>query len=144
MRVALRSILIIFLWNVAAFADEPAAALSASDRQSIREVIQAQIAAFKRDDGETAFSFAAPSIREQFRTSQAFMFMVRTGYAPVYRPKRVEFQEVVGDAKRPTQQVALTGPDDRDVIALYIMERQPTGAWKIAGVALAEPRGEKI
>ena len=130
--------------GVAAIADEPASTLPASDRQAIRAVIEAQIAAFKRDDGEAAFSFAAPSIREQFRTPQAFMFMVRTGYAPVYRPKQVEFQDVVGDAERPTQRVGLTGPDDRDVVALYVMERQPDGLWKIAGVALVEPRGEKI
>ena len=37
--------------------------LSAADRAAIREVIQSQVEAFGRDDGEDAFGYASPSIR---------------------------------------------------------------------------------
>jgi len=36
--------------------------LSAADRSAIRDVIQSQVDAFRRDDGEGAFGYASPSI----------------------------------------------------------------------------------
>ena len=56
--------------------------LSAADRSAIREAIQGQVDAFRRDDGEGAFGFASPSIRGMFGTSEIFMDMVRQGYQP--------------------------------------------------------------
>ena len=57
----------------------------------MREVIEAQLDAFKRDDAARAFSYAAPGIRASFGTPENFMAMVRDGYAVVYRPRSVSF-----------------------------------------------------
>src|SRR5882762_11986779 len=67
------------------------AALDAADRTAVRAVVEQQLAAFQRDDGRAAFSLASPTIQQQFRSSDNFMRMVRTGYQPVYRPRDVQF-----------------------------------------------------
>ncbi|MBI4183469.1 MAG: DUF4864 domain-containing protein [Proteobacteria bacterium] len=116
----------------------------AAERAAIRQVISDQLAAFRRDDGRAAFAYAAPVIREIFRTPENFMRMVIDGYQPVYRPRRVEFGELVVVDGETVQQVHLVGPDGRAVIALYQMQRQPDGSWKIAGCILVAPPGAMI
>ena len=108
----------------------------ASERDAVARTIQAQMEAFKRDDGVEAFSYASPGIREAFRTPEVFMRMVRGGYAPVYRPRAVAFLEPRAEGGDILQPVRVTGPDGETVIALYRMQRQADGTWKIAGVVL--------
>ena len=117
-----------------ALADAPD--LPAADRQAIQAVIVQQIAAFRRDDGEAAFAFAAPRIREIFATPDNFMRMVREGYQPVYRPREVNFGTLSTLEGRLVQHVLLIGPDGAPVTALYSMELQPDGSWKISGCIL--------
>jgi hypothetical protein len=62
-----------------------------ADWSAIREVIRAQIDAFRQDKDEFAFSYATPGIREQFKTAENFMHMVKTSYPAVYRPTSVAF-----------------------------------------------------
>ena len=74
----------------------PAAAqVSPDDQTAIRGVIEGQVEAFRRDDGEAAFGYASPNIRSLFGTSETFMDVVRQGYRPVYRPQVFEFREIV-------------------------------------------------
>ena len=110
--------------------------LSDADRSSIRDVIESQLAAFQRDDGAQAFSYASPTVRRQFVTPERFMHMVRTGYAPVYRPREVEFRDLVMAGDVPVQKVLLVGPDGVPVMAIYPMQRQADGSWKIDGCML--------
>ena len=104
----------------------------------IRGVIERQLAAFQRDDARGAFAFASPGIRRRFDTPETFMDMVRRHYAPLYRPRGVAFGALRDGPRGLLQEVRLTGPDGRVVTALYIMERQPDGSWKIDGVYLLE------
>ena len=110
--------------------------LSAADQAAIRAVIESQVEAFRRDDGVAAFSYAAPMIRQKFGTAETFMSMVRTGYLAVYRPREVTFLEVRVKGGEVAQAVRFVGPDGATVIAVYLMERQPDGNWRIAGVRL--------
>lgn len=112
-------------------------ALSAADAVAIRDIIERQLAAFRRDDGEAAFAFASPGIRAMFGTPGAFLSMVRRAYRPVYRPREVEFRDLVDVDGRPTQRVVLVGPDGDVVVAHYRLERQADGTWRIDGCILA-------
>ena len=109
---------------------------SAAVQEAIVTVIQAQLAAFRRDDGAAAFSYASPTIRAKFGSVENFMAMVRGGYAAVYRPQLVEFLEARVIQGRTGQAVRFVGPDGKAVIAVYWMERQPDGTWRIDGVQL--------
>lgn len=114
----------------------PAGELADADRTAIRSTIESQLAAFQHDDGTAAFAYAAPFIKQKFRDPTTFMRMVRTGYAPVYRPRSVEFVDVTEIAGTPTQRVVVVGPDGITYLAYYPMERQPDGRWLIGGCIL--------
>ena len=134
MRRAALALLILLVAVAPGRADTP----PEGERGAIRDVIEAQLDAFQRDDAAAAFGYASPAIREMFGTAERFMAMVREGYAPVHRPRRVEFRELVTARGRLTQRVYVVGPDGRPVIANYFMERQPDGSWRIDGCVLEE------
>jgi hypothetical protein len=127
--------LLLLLAQGPAGAESPAA-IGPADRRAILSVIGEQLEAFRRDDGAAAFAFASPGIRAQFRDPETFMAMVRSGYRPVYRPREVEFRDLVELAGRLTQRVLLVGPDGVAVVAHYFMQRQPDGSWRIDGCIL--------
>ena len=115
------------------------AQVSPADQTAIRGVIEGQVEAFRRDDGEAAFGFASPNIRSLFGTPETFMDVVRQGYRPVYRPQVFEFREIVTLHGMPTQKVHVVGPDGRPVTAFYPMTQQPDGSWRIEGCYLQAP-----
>ena len=110
--------------------------LNAADEAAIQDVIVSQMEAFKRDDAEAAYAFAAPSIKSLFPTPEVFIRMVQQGYWPVYRPSEVTFVEASFVGTRPVQRVRIVGENGQTVIAAYIMERQEDGSWRISGCYL--------
>lgn len=119
------------------------AQVPAAEGAAIRAVIAGQMEAFGRDAGEEAFAFASPGIRAIFGTAARFMEMVRSGYQPVYRPRAAEFAALLDWDGRLVQPVRVVGPDGVPVVALYDMELQPDGSWRIAGCSLVrQPAGD--
>ncbi len=112
------------------------AAAAEGDSSAIRSVIQNQIDAFRHDDGAAAYGFAAPTIKQIFPTVGAFMDMVRGQYQPVYRPRSVTFGALSDTPSGLQQKVFLVGPDGQPWVALYTLERQPDGTWKINSCVL--------
>ena len=110
--------------------------LSAADRMAIQGVITRQIDAFRRDDAAAAFAFASPGIQAQFGTPDRFLDMVRHAYPAVHRPRAMEFTGLRPGEGGVVQEVELVGPDGALQLALYSMERDAAGAWRIAGCAL--------
>ena len=113
-----------------------ALAREGGDGAAIRDVISRQLDAFLADDAARAYSFASPGIQRLFPGEERFMGMVRQGYPPVYRPRSREFGEFRQTPQGPVQEVTLIDANGQAWLALYTMERQPDGSWKIAGVRL--------
>ena len=107
-----------------------------TDRAAIQSLITGQIQAFQRDDGTAAYGFASPTIHSLFTSSDEFMAMVKSGYLPVYRPQSVTMGPIVDSDIGPLQKVFVTGPDGKNYIAVYSMQRQPDGSWLINGCSL--------
>ena len=118
--------------------------LTAADRLGIQTVIEQQLQAFRQDDAAAAFAFASPSIQAKFGTPAVFLRMVQTAYQPVYRPRHVTFKELQLKDGVLTQAVFLVGPDGVPVMAVYLMQKQPDGAWKIDGCYLTAFKDERL
>lgn len=118
---------------------QEASDLSVAERGAIRKVIESQLEAFRRDDAAGAFAFASPKIQEIFGDPATFMAMVQAGYQPVYRPRRFAFQDLKELRGQPAQEVFFVGPDGKEVLGIYVMDRQPDGRWRIDGVFLIKP-----
>jgi hypothetical protein len=110
--------------------------VSLADQAAIQALIGNQIDAFRHDDGATAYSDASPTVQGIFTTVDAFMAMVKNGYQPVYRPQSVLYGDITEGQAGPMQKVYVTGPDGKDYLAVYTMEKQPDGSWKINGCSL--------
>ena len=121
-----------------AIAGSDGRAQSAPDAAAIRDVIGSQLDAFLADDEQRAWSYASPGIQQMFRSVDIFMGMVRQGYPPVYRPKARAFEALRTSPDGPEQDVRLTDAAGEDWIAIYTMEQQPDGSWKIAGCRLVK------
>jgi hypothetical protein len=116
--------------------------MSDADKTAFKDVITNQLEAFKSDNGQLAYSFAAPVVTNIFPTVENFMTMVKRGYAPVYRNSNYSFGMLTTDSQgRPAQHVTITAIDGKRYEAVYAMERQPDGKWKIAGCSLMEIPG---
>jgi hypothetical protein len=135
-RVAMVMVLGLLLINPIRAPAAADAGLANRDQAAIRTTIESQLAAFQRDDGAAAFSYAAPSIQEKFGTPENFMAMVRIGYEPVYRPREVEFHEIAVLEDGPTQEVLLVDRNGIAYLAYYLMQQQPDGRWLINGCVL--------
>ena len=130
------AIILLLFFALPAVAQTMPSDVGEADKQAIRMVIEEQLGAFQRDDAQAAFAQASPNIQAIFQTPDRFMAMVRGGYPPVYRPRQVEFRDIVDIDGTPTQRVFIIGPDGAPFMALYPMELQDDGTWKIGGCYL--------
>ena len=105
--------------------------------KSAQNTIESQIKAFLADDDTTAYSYAAPNIKRIFPTLEAFMGMVKGAYQPVWHPQSYSFGKVeeLSDTSI-MQQVLVVGPDGKSYEAVYTLELQPDGTFRITGVSL--------
>ena len=62
--------------------------------------------------------------------------MVQQAYPPVYRHRRFEFGEARAAQGRIAQRVHIIDADGEAWEALYTLEQQPDGSWKITGCSL--------
>ena len=120
---------------------QPAAAQpSPADEAAIHSTISGQLDAFRRDDADGAFAFAAPAIQGMFGTASNFLAMVQQGYRPVYRPRSTDFTTLTDENGEIVQLVELIGPDGLAYTARYTMEHEADGSWRISGCQLLESR----
>ncbi|MGH7004446.1 MAG: DUF4864 domain-containing protein, partial [Alphaproteobacteria bacterium] len=101
-------------------------------------VIRKQITAFLNDDASTAYSFASPAIKGKFPNQNAFFEMVKRAYQPVYRPGNFAFGRNRASEDQIVQEVLITGPDGKDWTAIYQMQKQGDGSYKINGVRMVQ------
>ena len=113
-----------------------AAPTLAADVTAAQGVIRAQEQAFGRDDATGAYSYAAPAIREMFPAPDIFMSMVQNGYAPVYRHKSFEFGDSRSEGGSIAQHVHIIDANGEAWEALYTLEQQRDGSYKITGCSL--------
>ncbi len=113
-----------------------AAPASADDVATAQSVIRAQEQALGRDDAATAYSYAAPAIRQLFPQADLFMSMVERSYTPVYRHKSFEFGEARAADGQIAQRVHIIDANGEAWEALYTLETQPDGSLKITGCSL--------
>lgn len=108
-----------------------------SEVKAAQGTIEAQLRAFQAGDDELAYSYAAPGIKRIFPSVEVFMGMVESAYQPVRNPRSFSFGKVQEmGATTIVQQVLLTGPDGKEYEAVYTLELQPDGIYRITGVSL--------
>ena len=108
-----------------------------ADGNAARAVIADQLESFLAGDFARAYGHASDDIKRIFPTLDRFMEMVQGGYMPVLSPGNYAFgrTETMADG-RIVQEVLIRAPDGGDWTAVYFMELQRDGSWKVDGVNL--------
>ncbi len=116
------------------------------DLATARGIIEQQIVAFLNDDVETAYSLAAPGVKSAFPEPKTFVEMVKRNYLPVYRPGNYAFGRALSDTRGDTiaQELLITGPNGKNWRAVYILEKQDDGNYRITGVRLSTLKAPSI
>ena len=118
----------VFILKSIAFADESGAAM-----KEVQKTISSQISAFKQNDFNKAYTFAAPNIQAQFPSPEVFGLMVRNGYPVIWRPKSFKFIEFKDLGNKCIQRVLFQSYDGSLETYDYMLEKN-NDVWKIAGV----------
>ena len=102
-------------------------------RDEVRAVVEAQLAALREGDFETAHGFAAKGIKRQFDV-RLFGLMIKRGYAPLLRQEKSDLG-VVRDNGEGTAQMTVTVIDrlNRSTVYSYWLVNEEEG-WRISGV----------
>jgi hypothetical protein len=108
----------------------------------LRQVIEAQLAAFRQDDYPEAYKYAATSIKAQFPLP-AFERMVKQGFPSIAQSTSAQFGVVVDNGKQAVVNVAVVGASGRTRHYQYLMQREGAG-WRIFGVTEVKSTGTAI
>ena len=126
------------LWSAtASLAHAAETKLAKADWQAIRKVISQQLAALRAGDSGRAFSYASPGIQAQFGDADTFLAMVRGAYSPLLVARYTEFLEGAVIDGLVIQPLRLIAPDNTVLVALYTLEKQSKGGWRISGCRIA-------
>ena len=115
-----------------------------SDREAIRIVISAQLAAFRANDAEKAYSLTTPAMRRSFADPGVFVETMRLVYPAVYRARAFHFDALKIRGNSATQSVVLLGEGEYALVAVYTLERQSDGRWLISACDLYESESPVI
>ena len=128
--------LFISLLSTLVFADEREIVI-----KEVRNIISSQIEAFKENNVEKAYTFAAPNIQSQFSNPKVFGLMVKNGYPTIWRPKSFKFTKFQELGNKSIQRVLFQSYDGSLETYDYILEKYDD-LWKIAGVLTINLAGE--
>ena len=116
-----------------------AGSVTSADLAEIRQVIERQIDAFRRDDAQGAFALVSPDLRDSFGTAERFLEAVRIAYRAVYRPSNVAFLDLTVMSGEVVQQLQVIDRAGGLWIAYFSMQRQADGRWRMNGCHLVQP-----
>ena len=135
-QISWSSLFFIILLKAIVFADEGRAVIEA-----VQNTISSQIDAFKKNDIEEAYTFAAPNIQAQFPNPENFGLMVRKGYPIIWKPKSFKFVNFKDLGDKCIERVLFQSYNGSLETYDYILEKN-NNLWKIAGVLTIRSAGE--
>lgn len=112
--------------------------ITQEDKIAIHAVVQSQLDALAQDDADTAFALATADSRNRLGDPDTFLRIIKEHFTPIYRHQRALFSAPEMIAGHMVQIVRLTDGDNSVWLAVYQMQREMDGNWKIEGCKLLE------
>ncbi len=134
--------LIFLLSSLLAFSNTANAQTDPIQLSASQMVVENQIKAFHQRQHEEAFNYAAPALRIVFRDVENFIRMVKRGYNPIYAAQNWSFGRSRTEGEKNHHEVLISGPNGGEWTALYTLQKQTDGMWKIVGVQLLKSTGK--
>ncbi len=112
--------------------------ISTADAIAIHVVVQTQLNAFAEDDAVGAFELATTDAQVKVGSPDKFLHLVKQHYNPIYRHRTAMFSLPEVIEGETIQIVRVTDRDSHVWVAVYHMQRDQDGSWKIDGCELLE------
>ena len=100
--------------------------------------VETQLDAFAEDDAVGAFELATSDTQTKIGSPDNFLHLVKKHYNPIYRHQIVIFSSPEVIEGETIQLVRVTDRDSHVWLAIYRMQRETDGSWKIDGCQLLE------
>jgi len=108
-------------------------------KKELTDVIESQLAAFRHNDYQNAYSFAAADIQKQF-SRNAFEKMVKNDYPVIANSKSVRFGLIMDDGKEAVVIANIRGNGKQSAQYQYRLLFQDS-KWRINGVFEVKSKG---
>jgi hypothetical protein len=115
-----------------------AASIDDVDAKAIQTVVQSQLNAFAEDDAARAFALATAETRSLIGSADDFLRMIKEEYEPIYRHRRAIYSDPEVIDGNTIQMVRVTDRDNHVWVAIFKMQREADGNWKIDGCQLLQ------
>ena len=133
--LALSSLLFALAAPVCSHADDT---ITTDDEIAIRQAVESQLKAFAQDDAAKAFELATEDTRTRAGTPDNFLRLIREHFNPIYRFTSVIFSRPEMVDGLPVQLVRVADNDGKVWLALFSMQHEADGSWKIDDCRLFE------
>lgn len=118
----------------------PAATLPAADVEAIHQAVQRQLDALKKGDAAGAFALTTDDTRNRLGTPDKFLQVIKEQYDPVYRHRLAMLSTIHVINGKVYQLVRLTDQESHVWVAIYAVNKDKQGAWKIDGCELFQTK----
>lgn len=116
--------------------------LSEVERRGIEDAVRGQIRALASRDAEGAFNYLSPVIQDYFLDATAFFDTLQRELPPVMKARVFALAGLERQALDAIQHVVFAGPDGREWLAEFTVERQSDGSWRIKSCQVERARGQ--
>lgn len=124
-------------WSAAASFAEP---VPHAEADRVRFVVATQLQAFAEDDADRAFETNTPGVQQAIGSAGHFLALVRGNYPMVYRPASIAFMKPERHGESVLQLAAIVDNQGKPWLALFSLEQQADGSWRISGCVVSENR----
>ncbi len=138
MRLALLTVLCVSALIAHAAESEGLRYSRPADRKEIVAVVEGQLAAFRANDFDKAYAFAAQGLRQQFTVAQ-FTVIITRGYPVILHNERAECGLPQDDGTNAMLSVQVFAAGNHSAAYRYLLVKE-SGGWRISGVQSEKPR----
>lgn len=138
---ALVAMVFLFLFNASAISDS---VVSEADVRAVQLVIENQISAFKTGDHQSAYSFAAPNVKQAFPSAKIFIGMVEKGYKPLYNHSSYVFGKNTLSNGDVYQEIIISDDTRKLWQFIYTLSQQQDLSWKVTNVVMYPYEGTSV
>lgn len=118
--------------------------VSDKDIQAVQLVIGNQISALKTGDGDSAYFYAAPNVKQAFPSAANFINMVQQGYKPLYQHRSFVFGKHTLSNGEIYQELIITDETRKLWQFIYTLSRQEDSSWKVTNVVMYPFKGTSV
>lgn len=114
------------------------------DVKAVQLVIGNQISALKSGDYQSAYSFAAPNVKQAFPSVKTFINMVQSGYKPLYQHASYVFGKNTLSKGEVYQEIIVADESRQLWQFIYTLDQQQDKTWKVTNVVMYPYQGTSV